>query len=332
MGALRGAREAVRFDRATQGEDAGPTAIPKTSEMPDVTFRVCFYTRNMATPRKILGARVLVTGAASGLGALLAVEMALRGASQVLLWDLDAAGLARVQHQLELLKCPVRSYRVDLAEPESVEAAAERTLADAGGIDICINSAGVVSGREFWQLSEDDIRRTFEVNSLALFRTTRVVLPGMVDRDRGVIVCLASAAGLTGVARLSDYAASKFAVVGFIESLRAELRLRNSHVRTLLVCPFYVDTGMFAGVRSKVPALLPTMDPHRVACQIADAIEARRQRLVMPWFANLVLLVRALPVPMADRLVDLFGVNHTMDGFTGRTQTRPAREPTRPRE
>lgn len=273
----------------------------------------------MATPRKVRGARILVTGAASGLGALMATELAIRGAAEIILWDRDLEGMQRLAGRLELLRTNAQFHQVDLTDPDEVTAAGERTLAESGGIDICINSAGVVTGRSFDQLTEEQIQMTFEVNALALYRTTRVVLPGMLARDRGVIVTIASAAGLTGVARQTDYSASKFAAVGFTESLRAELRKQHSAVRTLLVCPYFSSTGMFAGVTTKVPLLLPILDPNRLATRIVDALEAGRQRLIVPRFANTVQLVRALPPSVADRIIDAFGINQTMDGFTGRT-------------
>ena len=185
-------------------------------------------------------------------------------------------------------------------------------------MDVLVNSAGVVTGRRFEDLSEEDVVRTFDVNVLALYRVVRCFLPGMRTRDRGCVVTIASAAGLVGVARQTDYSASKFAAVGFMESLRSELRRSGSHVRTLVVAPYYVSTGMFAGVRTRVPLLLPVLEPERVASQVLDSVERGDARRILPWFANAVLLVKALPVPVADAVTDLFGISTTMDTFTGR--------------
>lgn len=261
---------------------------------------------------------MLVTGAASGLGELIATELARQGAATVVLWDRDEDGLERVGADLAGLGVPNRAQVVDLADADSVATAGAQVLAELGGIDICVNSAGVVSGAEFLDLTEQQIERTFQVNTLSLYRTTRVVLPGMLQRDRGVIVTIASAGGLIGVARQTDYSASKFAAVGFMESLRAELRKHHSHVRTLTVCPYYTDTGMFAGVRTRVPALLPVMKPERVARQVVAAIQAGRQRLILPPFAATALWVKPFPVVLGDAIADLFGINATMDGFVGR--------------
>ncbi|MGO1228309.1 MAG: SDR family NAD(P)-dependent oxidoreductase [Brachybacterium sp.] len=85
---------------------------------------------------------------------------------------------------------------------------------------------------------------------------TRAFLPGMLEREHGTI---ASAAGLAGVARQTDYSASKWAAVGFTESLRAELRADSSAVGTFVMCPFDIDTDMFEGASTKFPRLLPIL-------------------------------------------------------------------------
>lgn len=177
---------------------------------------------------------------------------------------------------------------------------------------------GVVHGRSFLELTEEQVAQVFEMNTLALYRTARIVLPGMIERDRGVIVNISSAAGLTGAPKLSDYSASKFAAIGFTQSLRAELRTQRSDVRTLIVCLYHVHTGMFERARSKVPLLLPSLDPIRVDRQVVDAIEAGRRRLVLPPIMTAVLAVRMLPPQWSDPIVDLFGVGSLMDDFVGR--------------
>lgn len=265
------------------------------------------------------GAVVLVTGAASGIGALVAVQAAHRGARAVVLWDLDLPAAQDVATRVQAAGATCLAQRVDLRDAQEVEAAGRVVLERLGRVDVLVNSAGVVTGRRFEDLSEEDVARTFDVNVLALYRVVRCFLPGMRTRDRGCVVTIASAAGLVGVARQTDYSASKFAAVGFMESLRSELRRSGSHVRTLVVAPYYVSTGMFAGVRTRVPLLLPVLEPGRVASQVLDSVERGDARRILPWFANAVLLVKALPVPVADAVTDLFGISTTMDTFTGRS-------------
>ena len=98
----------------------------------------------------------------------------------------------------------------------------------------------------------------------------------MIQRNRGHIVTIASASGLIGVARLADYASSKWAAVGFDESLRAELSKVAPGVMTTVVCPFYINTGMFRGVRSRFPFLLPILEEDDVARRVVHAIQTDR--------------------------------------------------------
>jgi len=137
------------------------------------------------------------------------------------------------------------------------------------------------------------------------------------------VVTIASAAGLVGVSRQTDYSASKWAAFGFAESLRAELRKDGSPVSTLVVAPYYIDTGMFSGVRTRFPLLLPILQERDVARRILDAIESGRQQLVMPPLARLTPLLRVLPPAAFDAVTDLLGINATMDEFTGRSTPRP---------
>jgi all-trans-retinol dehydrogenase (NAD+) len=134
-------------------------------------------------------------------------------------------------------------------------------------------------------------------------------------------VNLASAAGLVGVARQTDYSASKHAAVGFDESLRVELKKVAPGVVTTVVCPYYVDTGMFEGVKTRFPRLLPILRQDDVADRIVQAIERDRRRLIMPPLVRLVPAMRVLPPRLFDVIMDLFGVNVSMDAFAGRRES-----------
>jgi all-trans-retinol dehydrogenase (NAD+) len=140
----------------------------------------------------------------------------------------------------------------------------------------------------------------------------------MIDRGSGHLVTVASAAGLVGSARETDYAASKFAAVGFNEALRQELRHGAPGVKTTVVCPFYVDTGMFAGVKTRFPLLLPILKEDAVTERIVNAIQRDRAQLQLPFMVRTLPAMRLLPVWAFDRLADFFGINDAMDGFTGR--------------
>lgn len=266
---------------------------------------------------EIQGKRTLVTGGASGIGRLLAAGLARAGA-RLVLWDIDDAGLERARTELLASGFEVDVYACDLADRHEVARVGAETLAKSGPVDILVNNAGIVSGRSLLDMRAADIERTFAVNTLALFWTVRAFLPSMLERDAGHIVTVASAAGLAGTARLTDYAASKFAAVGFDESLRLELRNQGSRVVTTIVCPYYTDTGMFDGVQTRFPWLLPILDPEDVVARIVAAIRKDRRRLVMPWFLYTGWPMRLLPVRWFDALMDFFGITHSMDRFRGR--------------
>ena len=265
----------------------------------------------------IAKSRVLITGGASGLGRQLALQSAARGSS-VVIWDRNIAGAQRVCGEIESLGGTAQAYEIDITDRKAVDAVASKS----GPVDIVVNNAGLVTGEWFLDAPPEKIERLFQVNVLALYWVTRAFLGGMTERNHGCIVTIASAAGLVGVAQQTDYSASKFAAVGFLESLRAELRAQDSAVNTLTVCPFYINTGMFDGVQTRFPALLPILDEVVVAGQILDSIERGRATLVLPWFARTLPLVRLLPVRAFDRVADFFGINKTMEFFRGRTTTK----------
>ena len=265
----------------------------------------------------IRGSRALITGAASGIGRLLAADLGRAGASLVL-WDLDGEGLLEAQAELRGNGCEVQTYVCDLTLRQDIEAVAAQTLAESGAVDILVNNAGIVSGKNLLDISPAEIERTFQVNTLALFWTAKAFLPGMLERDRGHLVTIASAAGLAGTSKLTDYCSSKFAAVGFDESLRVELKRQNSKIVTTVVCPFYTDTGMFEGVRTRFPWLLPILDPAYVVTRTVRAIEKDRRRLIMPRFVYSGLPSRLLPVDWFDALMAFFGISHSMDEFRGR--------------
>ena len=161
-----------------------------------------------------------------------------------------------------------------------VEQAVEQAEREFGQIDILINNAGIVAGKRFLETPPEAMLRVMDVNAISHFWTNRAVLPGMIKRRNGHIVSIASIAGQVGVCGLVDYSASKFAAVsrvsravlppltnvlkfGINESIRMEMRYNpqtRGRIHTTTVCPFYINTGMFDGVQSRFPLLLPILD------------------------------------------------------------------------
>ena len=261
---------------------------------------------------------VLITGGGSGIGRLLALGAARRGA-RIIIWDLSEASGRAVRDEVRALGADSESFAVDVTDRDAVRDTAEQT----GAVDVVVNNAGVVSGKRLLDASEEALERTIQVNVMALYWVTRAFLGGMMERRKGTVVTVSSAAGMVGVAKQTDYSASKFAAFGFAESLRVELAKDGTGVNSMVVCPYYISTGMFEGVKTKYPLILPILKPEYVVARMLDSIEAGKQRLVMPRAVLSLPPLRLLPVPLFDKVANLLGVNNTMDDFVGRRQKAP---------
>jgi len=263
---------------------------------------------------------VLITGGGGGLGSSLALKIAARG-GHVVIWDIDDAGLATVAEQISGSGKKVNTYHCDVSDREMVYSTAEKVRDDVGRVNILINNAGIVSGRPFLESTDEQLRRTMEVNVLAHFWTVKAFLPDMISSNSGHVVTIASAGGIVGSARLVDYSASKFAAFGFDEALRAELKKQRLNIQTTVVCPYFMRGEMFAGVKTRFSFLLPILDPDCVSERIVQGIARKKRRLIMPAMVYTTWLLRLLPVDFFDRLATLLGVHSAMDEFHGRRQS-----------
>lgn len=276
---------------------------------------------------QVQGTTVLVTGAASGMGLLHARRAAQDGAGTVILWDRSEDGLGRVRAELEAAHPSVafRADVVDLSDARALAAAAGEVSAQTGVPDLLINNAGIVTGEYFWDHTEAAVTSTLAVNTQAPMLLTLAFLPSMIKRRTPArIVNVASASGLLPVPRMSVYAASKWAAVGWSDSLRLELEQAGHHqVRVLTVCPSYISTGMFEGARG--PMLTPIMEPDYVVERIWDELADPRSILMLPSSVrSSALLKGVLPQRVFDSVVGRgMGVYRSMQDFTGRTGRGP---------
>ena len=264
-------------------------------------------------------AHVVITGAASGLGRRMALGVAQRGGT-LSLWDVNGAGLDAVVAEVESLGGRAQPVVCDVSDRKAVYAAAAG-ITDP--VDVLINNAGVVNGKSLLEIPDEQIERGLQINTHSLFWMIKAFLPAMIERNRGHIVTIASAAGLIGVPRLTDYCASTFAAAGLDESLRVALRKRAPGVRTTVVCPYYIDTGMFEGVKTRFSFLLPILEEAKVADKILKAVERDRPRLQMPALVHSIPLLRLLPVPLFDVIARLMGITASTDDFVGRNHNPP---------
>ncbi|XP_078718835.1 epidermal retinol dehydrogenase 2 [Lampetra fluviatilis] len=289
----------------------------------------CLF-RCVVPPRRksVAGQVVLVTGAGSGLGRLMALSLARLGATLVI-WDVNRAANEETAQLIreegdgvegDERKPRVHAYSVDCSRREDVYRVADLVKRDVGDIDILVNNAGIVTGRKFIDSPDELLQKTMDVNIMAHFWTYKAFLPAMVANDHGHLVSIASSAGLIGVNGLADYCASKFAAVGFAESVALEmLALGKFGVKTTIVCPYFINTGMFNGCATKWPRLMPILDQHYASNKIIDAILREQVQLVMPRsLYGMMALKNIIPVKLGVLLGNYFGAFHFMDHFVGR--------------
>lgn len=271
--------------------------------------------------RSVEGKIVLITGAAMGMGRLYAERAVAERAAAVVLWDRDAAALQATCVELSADGARVLAHVVDVSSVQEVADMAVRVTAEAGTPDIVINNAGVVRGKPFWEHDPiTDTEFVIGVNVLGPMHVTRAFLPAMIAAGNDArVLNVASASGLVSVPRMTVYTASKWALIGWSDSLRLELKREgHGHVRVTTLIPSYINTGMFAGARA--PLLTPLLEPAHVVDKAWAAMKAGKPRLMMPWTVALSAVLRGLlPLPLWDWLAgSVFKVYSSMDAFTGR--------------
>ncbi|MBI3554255.1 MAG: SDR family oxidoreductase [Elusimicrobia bacterium] len=189
----------------------------------------------------IEGQTVWITGAGSGIGLEMTREFLRKGAS-VLAIDRDAKALAELKKEAALLRFPLATLTADVGSGPDFLAALEGALKSNGSPAVFVNNAGIARVGAFSEIGLDVFEEVLRVNLRGVIYGTRFALAQMRTADRGIIINMASTAGLLPSAFMTSYAASKFAVVGFTRSLQSELKLSQSPVRLCLVTPGFIDT------------------------------------------------------------------------------------------
>ncbi|MBS0215748.1 MAG: SDR family NAD(P)-dependent oxidoreductase [Proteobacteria bacterium] len=272
---------------------------------------------------ELKGTTVLVTGAGMGMGRLFALQAAREGAGHVVLWDIDGAALERVADEIRALGATPHSSVVDVADTAAIDHAANTLLATVGAPDLIVNNAGIVRGNAwFWETDpRRDIDPVIRINTLAPMHVARALLPAMVagaNRERRILN-IASAAATVSNPRMSVYAASKWAMLGWSDSLRLELQQSgHRHLRVTTFCPSYISTGMFEGARG--PLLTPLMSPESAVAAAWNGMRRGTPIVMKPWTTRLAKTLKGiLPLPIWDFVAGrIFHVYNSMDHFRGR--------------
>ena len=266
---------------------------------------------------KIKESSVLITGGASGIGKLMGRIALEKGARCLIIWDINEKNIDETKKEFQTLG-RVEGFRVDVSDFENVKTQFEATVKRCGNVDILINCAGIITGNKtFDKQSIEEIDRTMSINAIAPMYVTHAALPGMIERNCGHICNIASAGGMLANPNMSVYAASKWAVIGWSDSMRIELSQAHSNVHITTVAPYYINTGMFDGVKSKV---FPILKPEPTARKIMRAIEHNTDFKGLPWSFHFIRLLQGLlPTSWFDTILGKWcGIYGAMDHFTGR--------------
>ena len=260
---------------------------------------------------------VLITGGCFGIGKIMAKKSLERGAKKLVIWDIKEEALSRAKEECTGLGGEILVYKTDVFNLDDIKINAQKVRMEVGKVDILINNAGIVVGKYFHEHTHDQIQKSMLINSNAFMHIGLEFLSGMMAENSGAICNIASSAGLISNPKMSVYAASKWAVVGWSDSLRLEMEQLGKNISVTTIMPFYINTGMFDGVKSK---LLPILEPEPTSERIIKAIENETKMLAMPlpyWFIRLSQGI--LPIPIFDWVMkNVFGVYDTMKDFRGR--------------
>jgi all-trans-retinol dehydrogenase (NAD+) len=258
---------------------------------------------------------VLITGGASGIGKIMA-RLLLEHGAKVIIWDIDESKTAAVISEFSALGVIV-GFTVDISSKKQIKDTAKKVKQTFGGIDILINNAGIIIGDYFHQHNTSNILKTMDVNAIAPMVITSEFLQEMLAKNSGHICNIASSGGLISNPKMAVYAASKWALIGWSDSLRLEMKQLKKNIIVTTILPYYISTGMFEGVQSKIPIL----NPETTALKIIKAIEKNKKMVTIPGYIyRFTRFAQAiLPFNMFDWFAgSMLGIYSTMEHFTGR--------------
>ncbi|HEX8119409.1 MAG TPA: SDR family NAD(P)-dependent oxidoreductase [Pyrinomonadaceae bacterium] len=243
------------------------------------------------------GRVVLITGASSGIGRALALELGKRGA-RLALTARRGEELLRLSEEIERAGGEALALPADVRDPVAMDGAAKKVQERWGRVDVLVANAGMSSTTAGTRLNASEVGDVIAINVLGVVNSVAAVLPAMLERGAGHLVAISSLASYRGMPKSGAYSASKAAVSTFFESLRVDLRKSGIDVTT--IHPGFVRTPLTEGRKKKLPFLL---EPDDAACRIIRAVERRARTYAFPWqLASLVRVIRHIPGAVYDRL------------------------------
>ena len=258
---------------------------------------------------------ILITGGASGIGKIMS-RLSLERNAKVIIWDINKFNIEKTISEFDNLG-DITSYIVDVSNLVQIQETAKKIKDEHGNIDILINNAGIVVGKYFHEHTAEEIEKTMMINANAPMHITNNFISKMIEQNSGHICNIASSASLLANPKMSVYAASKWSVFSWSDSLRIEMKQLKKDIKVTTILPYYINTGMFDGVKSRIPIL----DAEKTALTIIKAIERNKKIITIPWW--IYRFTRFGQTVMSVNFFDWFagkvmGIYKTMDDFKGR--------------
>lgn len=239
----------------------------------------------------------MITGASSGIGRGLAVEIARRGA-KVGLVARRADAMDNAVREIEAAGGKALALPADVQSEESVRTVADKLRAEFGPIDVLIANAGIGPARDALRFNAAEVADVMSVNVVGASNSVAAVLPEMLAQGSGQLVVISSLSAYRGLPKSAAYCASKAAVSAFFESLRLDLEPRG--IAVTIIHPGFIKTALTAGRSAKLPYLMELDD---AVGKMVRAIEKRRKRYSFPWqLATIVRIGMVMPIWMYDRI------------------------------
>jgi short-subunit dehydrogenase len=241
---------------------------------------------------------VFITGASSGIGRALAVELGSRGAAVGLLAR-RAEALRELAAEVEQAGGQAVALAADVRDAAAVRAAAAELRARFNHIDVLIANAGIATTAHITEVRAEDVAEVMSINVVGAANSVAAVLPEMVARGSGQLVAISSLSAYRGLPKSAVYCASKAALSAFFESVRVDLR--GTGLDVTIIYPGFIKTPLTAGRKAVMPYLMELDD---ATGKIIRAIEARRKSYAFPWqLASIVRAAMLFPIPLYDRIV-----------------------------
>lgn len=278
---------------------------------------------------KIQGKTVLITGGCSGIGKIMGRRCLEKGAKQLVIWDINEKAIDATRREFATLG-QVWGTRADISDAASVDAAYAATKAACGDVDLLINCAGIITNNHtFSEQTDSDINRTIDINTKGAMFVTLRILQDMRRRGVGHICNITSSAGMLALPKMALYTASKWAAIGWSESLKIELQREKSPIRVTTIAPYFINTGMFDGIHS----FFKIQEPETVARKTLRAVERNKAYQGIPFGEHFIRLMQGLfPQRLFDFVFgDICGLYTVMNHFTGR-KPAPATQATQPQK